>query len=311
MEPGGTYENHQLRRSVFSRESDRDVVPSKQDPLPEAGRIIYQPGSEEDDKEETQDEVDGAESAPQAQEPQLRRSSRQSVPPDRINLHTTTEECEKAYERIEHSLLTGSELASVGTGTPGSVGYMPSDPANYNEAVSGPDAELWKDSMRDEARSLIDHDVFDWTDPPEGVTPIPAKFIFKRKFNHDGVPVRLKSRVVVQGFHEPETGADKAAPVASMESVQLLVAAGCSGRTTCVRPEAGGHQNGIFTCTYTRACRHHQRRTATGVRMLPRTCSTGLGTEGVAVLFASFSQGLERHLPRLPAGGNTIRPEAG
>ena len=46
-------------------------------------------------------------------------------------LHTTTEECEKAYERIEHSLLTGSELASVGTGTPESVGYMPSDPANY------------------------------------------------------------------------------------------------------------------------------------------------------------------------------------
>ena len=66
-------------------------------------------------------------------------------------LHTTTEECEKAYERIEYSLLTGSELASVGTGTPGSVGYMSSDPANYNEAVSGPDAELWKDSMRDEA----------------------------------------------------------------------------------------------------------------------------------------------------------------
>ena len=38
------------------------------------------------------------------------------------------------------------------------------------------------------------------------------------------MPVRLKSRVVVQGFHEPETGADKAAPVASMESVHLLVA---------------------------------------------------------------------------------------
>ena len=103
------------------------MVPSKEDPLPEPGRIIYQPGSEEDDKEETQDEDDGAESAPQTQEPQLRRRIRQSVPPDRINLHTTTEECEKAYERIEHSLLTGSELASVGTGTPGSVGYMPSD----------------------------------------------------------------------------------------------------------------------------------------------------------------------------------------
>ena len=54
--------------------------------------------------------------------------------------------------------------------------------------------------------------------------PILAKFIFKQKFNHDGVPVRLKSRVVVQGFHEPETGADNVAPVASMESVHPLVA---------------------------------------------------------------------------------------
>ena len=62
------------------------------------------------------------------------------MPPDRINLPTTTEECEKADERIEHSLLTGSELANVGTGTPGSVGYMPSDPINYNEAVSGPNS---------------------------------------------------------------------------------------------------------------------------------------------------------------------------
>ena len=59
-----------------------------------------------------------------------------------MNLHTT----EEAYEWIEHSLLTGSELGSVGTGSPGAVGYMPPDPASYNEAVSGPDAELWKES---------------------------------------------------------------------------------------------------------------------------------------------------------------------
>ena len=37
------------------------------------------------------------------------------------------------------------------------------------------------------------------------------------------VPVRPKSRVVVQGFHEADTGADKAAPVASVESVHLVV----------------------------------------------------------------------------------------
>ena len=97
------------------------------------------------------------ESGPQTQQADLRRSSRTPVPRQVWNLHTT----EEAYERIEHFLLTSSELGNIGTGRPGEVGYMPSDPVNYNEAVSGPDAERWKESIRDEAQSLIDHDVFD------------------------------------------------------------------------------------------------------------------------------------------------------
>ena len=103
------------------------------------------------------------------------------------------------------------------------------DPAKYNQEVSGPDAERWKESMRDEAQSLIDHDVFDWVGPPEGINPIPTKFIHKWKHNQDGIPVRPKSPVVLQGFHEADTGADKAAPVVSMESVHLIVIAAQHG----------------------------------------------------------------------------------
>ena len=77
--------------------------------------------------------------------------------------------------------------------------------------------------MRYEARSLIDHDVFDRVAPPEGVNPITTKFIHKWKYHQDGIPIRPKSRVAVQGFYETDTGADKAAPVASMESVHLLI----------------------------------------------------------------------------------------
>ena len=77
------------------------------------------------------------------------------MPRQVLHLHTT----EEAYERIEHSLLTGSKLGNIATSRPGEVGYMPSVPANYNEAMSGPDAERWKERMRDEAQSLIYHDV--------------------------------------------------------------------------------------------------------------------------------------------------------
>ena len=56
------------------------------------------------------------------------------------------------------------------------------------------------------------------------LNPILTKFIHKWKYNQDGIPIRPKSRVVVQGFYEADTGADKAAPVASMESAHLLLA---------------------------------------------------------------------------------------
>ena len=66
--------------------------------------------------------------------------------------------------------------------------------------------------------------MFDCVDTPEVVNPIPTKFVHKWKYNLDGIPIRPKNRVVVQGFYEDDTGADKAATVASMESVDLLIA---------------------------------------------------------------------------------------
>ena len=56
------------------------------------------------------------------------------------------------------------------------------------------------------------------------LNPILTKFIHKWKYNQDSIPIRPKSRVVVQGFYGADTGADKAAPVASMGSVHLLIA---------------------------------------------------------------------------------------
>ena len=137
-----------------------------------------------------------------------------------LNLHTLTEE---TYDRTESALITGGEIGNIGTGRPGEVGYIPADPPTYDDAVSGPDAEGWIASMRDERQSLIDHGVFEWDDPPDDAQLLPSRFLYKWKYNQDGVAFRQKSRVVVQGFHEADTGADKAAPVASQEPVHMLV----------------------------------------------------------------------------------------
>ena len=142
----------------FRKKETRDVVSPKvgYDPLPEPGRITYQPGSaetheEEKEEEEGKEENEGVKSGPQTQQPDLRRSSRTPVPRQVLNLHTT----EEAYERIEHSLLTGSELGNIGMGRPGEVGYMPSDPANYNEAVRGPCLLYTSPSPRDLSTSRM------------------------------------------------------------------------------------------------------------------------------------------------------------
>ena len=52
VEPGGTYKITNSAEVSFREKATRDVVPSKEGPLPEPGRIIYQPGSEEEDKED-------------------------------------------------------------------------------------------------------------------------------------------------------------------------------------------------------------------------------------------------------------------
>lgn len=206
----------------FREKEMRDVVKPKvgHDPFSTPNPTIYRPGAVESNEEEYDESESEEEDAnPAGSLPSPRRSTRASAPPQRMNLFTT----EEAYERMEHALVTGSDFGNVGIGRPGEVGYMPADPANYDDAMSGPEADRWKASMGDEQQSLYDHDVFDWVDAPEGAQLLPSKFHHRWKYDQNNVPVRPKSRVVVQGFHEADTGADKAAPVASMESVHLVI----------------------------------------------------------------------------------------
>ena len=104
----------------FLEKETGDVVSPKvgYDPLPEPSRITSQPGSaethDEEKEEEVKDENEGVESGPQTHQPNLGRRSKTPVPRQVLNLRTT----EEAYERIEHSLPTDSELGNIATGRP-------------------------------------------------------------------------------------------------------------------------------------------------------------------------------------------------
>ncbi len=53
------------------------------------------------------------------------------------------------------------------------------EPATYEEALASPDAELWGRAMNKEMASLISNGTWTLESVPEGVKPIPVKWVYK------------------------------------------------------------------------------------------------------------------------------------
>ena len=74
------------------------------------------------------------------------------------------------------------------------------DPSDFQEAVSGPDADLWIDSMNRELDNLKRLNVYDLVPLPKGRKAVGSKWIYKVKRDADSKPKEHKSRLVAQGF---------------------------------------------------------------------------------------------------------------
>lgn len=109
---------------------------------------------------------------------------------------------------------------------------MPADPSNNDNymplyckrSVHIPSIGSQACISRENKKLPIDHDVFEWVDSPDRAQLIPSRMPYKWRYNQDGAAFRLKTRVVVQGSREYDTGTDKAAPVDTLESVHLVIA---------------------------------------------------------------------------------------
>ncbi len=74
------------------------------------------------------------------------------------------------------------------------------EPLTYQEAVGGEQSELWRLSMDDEYKSLTENGTWELVEKPEGVKPIPMKWVYKIKRDANGNVERFKSRLVAKGF---------------------------------------------------------------------------------------------------------------
>lgn len=100
------------------------------------------------------------------------------------------------------------------------------DPNSVNEAFARNDANLWKDAMKDEMRSLDENRTWNLVELPQGRKAIKTKWIFKTKRDENGKILRYKARFVAKGCAQ-KYGLDYVetfAPVVRYSTLRLLIA---------------------------------------------------------------------------------------
>jgi len=108
------------------------------------------------------------------------------------------------------------------------VGHDDDDitPHTFEEAVSGADAQLWREAMAKEMESLGANNVWELTTIPEGRKLVGCKWVFKIKRKADGSVDKYKARLVAQGYSQVE-GFDYQetfSPVIKMTTLRTLIA---------------------------------------------------------------------------------------
>ena len=98
--------------------------------------------------------------------------------------------------------------------------------SSYFEAISSPDALLWKEAIKIELDSILKNKTLELVDLPSGAKPIGYKWIFKRKYFPDGSIEKYKARLVAKGFSQKQTidYFDTFAHVTRISSILILIA---------------------------------------------------------------------------------------
>jgi len=117
-----------------------------------------------------------------------------------------------------------ANLAIEGSNPRGS-GEHP-EPQTYQEAISGEENEFWQKSMDEEMRSLLANGTWELVERPEGIKPIPMKWVYKVKRDAQGNVERYKSRLVAKGFlHKQGVDFEEVyAPVSKHTTLRALLA---------------------------------------------------------------------------------------
>ena len=103
---------------------------------------------------------------------------------------------------------------------------LENEPQSFNEAMSTPEAPMWKEAVNSEIESIMKNHTWELVDLPLGSKPLECKWIFKRKMKTDGSIDKYKARLVEKGYKQKKglDNFDTYSPVMRITSIRMLIA---------------------------------------------------------------------------------------
>lgn len=122
-----------------------------------------------------------------------------------------------------------SDVAASAEGTELKIPPLPPVPRSVEEALAGPDADLWREALKKELRSFEDRNVF--VEAPQEGRAMRTKIILRTMYRND-YTVKYKARLVACGYSQiygvdyKETYAPTASTAAVMVAIQIAAMQG-------------------------------------------------------------------------------------